>query len=75
MYQFVLTPAAGKRLIAKALASHPAILEAMRSIPCHHAGTTNGYVVEEILKVLGQEEGFSKNRFFRGVTLLPEGPH
>ena len=72
MYQFVLTPAAGKRLIAKALASHPAILEAMRSHTIVIiAGTTNGYVAEEILKTLGQVEGFSKNRFFRGVTLLP----
>ncbi len=72
MYQFVLTPAAGKRLIAKALAIHPAIQEAMHSRTLVIiAGTTNGYLAEEILKALGQEEGFSKNRFFRGITLLP----
>ena len=72
MYQFVLTPAAGKRLIAKALAVHPAVLEAMH----YHtmviiAGTTNGYLAEEILLALGQEESFSKNHFFRGITLPP----
>ncbi len=72
MYQFVLTPAAGKRLIAKALALHPAILKALRSHTIVIiAGTTNGYIAEEILLALGQEESFSKNRFFRGITLLP----
>lgn len=72
MYQFVLTPASGKRLIAKALAVHPAIREAMQSHTIVIiAGTTNGYIAEEILKALGQEEGFHKNRFFRGITLLP----
>ncbi len=35
------------------------------------AGTTNGYVAEEILKSLGQEEEFSKTRFFRGISMLP----
>ena len=61
MYQFVLTPAAGKRLIAKALALHPAILKALRSHTIVIiAGTTNGYIAEEILLALGQEESFSK---------------
>jgi hypothetical protein len=32
------------------------------------AGTTNGYVAEEILKSLGQAEGFSREGFHRGMT-------
>lgn len=34
------------------------------------AGTTNGYVAEEVLKNL-EIEGFSRKHFFRGVTLPP----
>jgi hypothetical protein len=33
------------------------------------AGTTNGYVAEEILTELGQAEGFSRVGFRRGVTV------
>jgi hypothetical protein len=70
--QFLITPAAGKRLIAKAISCLPAISEALR----HQtlviiAGTTNGYVAEEILRSLDQQEGFSRRKFFRGVTLPP----
>lgn len=72
MLQFVLTPAAGKRLIGKALAAHPAVQAASRSATLVIiAGTTNGYVAEEILKSLGQVDGFSKKRFFRGIVLPP----
>lgn len=75
MLQFVLTPAAGKRLIGKALAAHPAIQAASRSSTLVIiAGTTNGYVAEEILKSLGQVEGFSKKRFFRASSCRREGP-
>jgi len=35
------------------------------------AGTTNGYVAEEILKNLGVSHGFSRKRFFRGIILPP----
>jgi hypothetical protein len=28
------------------------------------AGTTKGYVAEELLKVIGVSDGFSKKRFF-----------
>jgi hypothetical protein len=38
------------------------------------AGTTNGYVAEELLRSLGQAEGFSRNRFFRGITLPNSQP-
>jgi hypothetical protein len=72
--QFVVTPSAGKRLIAKALASHPALSEALKNgTVVIVAGTTNGYVAEEILTSLGIAEGFSRKRFFRGIT-LPPGP-
>jgi hypothetical protein len=70
--QFVVTPSAGKRLIAKALASHDAISNALKNgTLVIIAGTTNGYVAEEILKSLGIVDGFSRKRFFRGVTLPP----
>ena len=72
MRSFVLSPAAGKRLIAKALATHPAIEAALESRTIVIiAGTTNGYVAEEILAKIGQVDGFSRDRFFRGITLPP----
>lgn len=75
MEQFLITPAAGKRLIAKALAKHPAVNEALASgTIIIIAGTTNGYVAEEILSSTGQVEKFSRKRFFRGIVLPPGGP-
>jgi hypothetical protein len=72
MFQINLTPAAGKRLIAKAMVKHTAVEKALHSgTIVIVAGTTNGYIAEEILKLLGQEKGFSRNRFFRGITLPP----
>jgi hypothetical protein len=71
--QFVITPAAGKRLIARALVIHPLIQNALTSgTIVVVAGTTNGYVAEEILASLGGIEGFSRRRFFRGITLPPK---
>ncbi len=75
MKQFILTPAAGKRLIGRALAAHPAIHSALQSgTVAIIAGTTNGYVAEEILKSIGQGDGFSRRRFFRGIVLPPAQP-
>jgi len=72
MIQAVVTPAAGKRLIAKALTNHPAIRTAFHSgTVVVVAGTTNGYVAEELLSACGNAEGFSRRRFFRGITLPP----
>jgi hypothetical protein len=72
MKQFVVTPSAGKRLIAKALASDPIVLNAMKQgTVVVVAGTTNGYVAEELLNKIGVPTGFSKKRFFRGITLPP----
>jgi hypothetical protein len=75
MRQFVLTTAAGKRLIAKALVAHQAIQTALKSGKVAIiAGTTNGYVAEEILASIGQAKRFSKRRFCRGITLPPWRP-
>jgi hypothetical protein len=72
---FVLTPAAGKRLIAKAITVHPIIRDVLKSgTLVIVAGTTNGYVAEEILAARGGAEGFSRRRFFRGITLPPNRP-
>jgi len=73
--QFLITPATGKRLIAKALVKHPSIIKALKSgTVAIIAGTTNGYVAEEILSDIGQIEGFSRKNFFRGLVLPPGKP-
>jgi hypothetical protein len=75
MIQFQLTPAAGKRLIAKALVRDSAVKAALRDgTLVIIAGTTNGSVAEEIFSSLGRAEGFSRRRFFRGITLPPKLP-
>jgi len=75
MKQFTLTPAAGKRLIGRAMAEHPAVKRALTSgTLVIIAGTTNGYCAEEILATIGQAEGFSRKRFFRGIVLPPHRP-
>lgn len=72
MRQFVITPAAGKRLIAKGLLGHPAIEAVLRQgTLVIVAGSTNGYVAEEILTASGQFEGFSRRGFRRGLVLPP----
>lgn len=72
MAQFLLTVTAAKRLIGRALAAHPAIREALSSATLVIiAGTTNGYVAEEILRDLGRSDEFSRKRFFRGILLPP----
>ncbi len=73
--QYTLTPAAGKRLIAKAMVVHPVIRDVLKSgTLVIVAGTTNGYVAEEILAAQGGAEDFSRRRFFRGITLPPARP-
>jgi hypothetical protein len=62
----------GKRLIAKAMVVHPDIQQALETgTVAIIAGTTNGYVAEEILKSLGQAERFSRMGFRRGFTSAP----
>ncbi len=75
MKQFIITPAAGKRLIGRALSQHPSIKRVLKSgTLVIIAGTTNGYVAEEILSLIGQSDEFSRKRFFRGIVLPPVKP-
>lgn len=75
MKQFLITPVAGKRLIAKALAFNQIIKDAVKTKTLVIvAGTTNGYVAEEILSSIGQDLEFSRKGFFRGVVLPPNQP-
>lgn len=72
MFQILLTPSAGKRLIAKAILQQRDIQDAINSKTIVIiAGSTNGYIAEELLKLIGQESGFNRKRFFRGITLPP----
>jgi hypothetical protein len=75
MRQVLLTPAAGKRLIGKGIARHPDVITALKGgTVVVIAGTTNGYVAEELLAVIGQAGDFRRDRFFRGITLPPGRP-
>lgn len=70
--QFVVTSAAGKRLIAKGVAQHPEVKRALAEATIVVlAGTTNGYVAEELLGSIGRSEGFSRQGFMRGITVPP----
>ena len=72
MKQFVITPAMGKRLIGKGMARHPDIERVLaEGTLVIVAGTTNGYVAEEILAATAQAEGFSRAGFRRGVVFPP----
>ena len=72
MKQFVLTPAMGKRLIAKAVAIHPAVVKAMKTgTVVIVAGTTNGYVADELLSAAGQGANFTPKGFRRGLVVPP----
>ena len=75
MKQFVLTPAAGKRLIGKAIIRHAAVTKALKKgTVVIVAGTTNGYAAQEILLMLGQEKDFTRTHFYRGIILPPNRP-
>ena len=66
MKQVLITPSAGKLLIAKALANHPAIQSAMKNgTLVLVAGTTNGYLAQEMLQNLGLQKPFQKPFFPR----------
>lgn len=72
MKQFILTTAMGKRLIGKGMAAHPTIRRVLtKGTLLIVAGTTNGYVAQEILTGLGQAEGFTRLGFRRGITIAP----
>ena len=69
-YEFLLTVAMGKRLIAKALMSDERVRRAMFE---HKlliiTGTTNAYIAEEALKAIGCDAPFEPCAFRRGVTV------
>ncbi len=68
----MLTPSAGKCLIGKAMAVHPAIKSTLQSgTIVIIAGTTNGYIAEEILSTIGEKGNLTRSRFFRGIILPP----
>src|SRR5690554_2291303 len=70
--QFPVSPASGKRIIARAmLCIHPVVEALKERTVVIVAGTTNGYLAEEMLMEIGQGAGFSRKRFFRGITLPP----
>lgn len=72
MKQFLLTPSMGKRLIAKAVAIHPAVTKAMKTgTVVVVAGTTNGYIAEELLSAGGQNANFTRKGFRRGLVVPP----
>lgn len=70
--QFFITPSAGKQLIAKSFLHIPEIQTALkRRTIVIIAGTTNGFIAEELLKCIGMADGFSRDGFYRGITLPP----
>jgi hypothetical protein len=70
MKQFCVTTAMGKRLIGKGMVQQPDIQRVLQGgTLVIIAGTTNGYVAEEILKELGQADGFSRIGFRRGMVM------
>jgi len=73
--QFVLTPSMSKRLIGKGILAHPSVHEVLdKGTLVIVAGTTNGYVAEEVLDAIGQRKGFSREGFRRGAVVPPGQP-
>lgn len=70
--QISLTPAAGKRLIGRAVAAMPEVADALQNrTVVVLGGTTNAYVARAILENRGHMEEIDPRRFFRGVVLPP----
>ena len=68
--QVVVTPAMGKRLIGLGMAAHPAVRAVLeKGTLVIVAGSTNGYVVQEVLRSRGQ--AFERAGFRRGLVLPP----
>lgn len=68
---FIVTPAAGKRLIGMGIVKHHEVQRVLKKgTLVIVAGTTNGYVAEEIVKAIGGE-AFSRAGFCRGATIAP----
>ena len=72
MRQLVVTPAAGKRLVARALAREKRVLSALeQGTLVIVAGSTNGYIAEELLGLAEPEAVFSRRNFVRGLSVPP----
>ncbi len=70
--QFIVTSSMGKRLIAKAMAVHPAVEAVLKKGKLVIvAGTTNGYIAEEILRATHQ--GVFNRKGFRRGSVVPPG--
>ncbi len=70
--QFYLTPAAGKRLIAKAVVQRPDVRRALEGgTLVVIMGTTNAYIANELLKAAGRTDLVGFGEFHRGVSLPP----
>ncbi|MGI6174266.1 MAG: hypothetical protein ACOYI8_10275 [Christensenellales bacterium] len=67
--QILLTPEDGKRLLARELMRREDIQKALfeRTVVII-AGTTNAYVAEEALEMIGDKAPFNREAFVRGVT-------
>ncbi|MCX7725764.1 MAG: hypothetical protein N2053_02820, partial [Chitinispirillaceae bacterium] len=73
MFQYVLTVPVGKRLIGMAVADMLSKTSAFKGgTIVIVAGSTNGYVVEELFKIIGEKREFNRKRFFRGITTPPK---
>lgn len=68
--QYLLTVAAGKRLLAKAVLKLDQIQKALKEHTIVViSGSTNGYVAEELLAAIGRDKEFSKKSFLRGANI------
>lgn len=71
--QIMLTPAAGKQLMALALARNAVLLDALQNnTVAVVAGTTNTYIAKELLALIGED--FDGKHFFRGITSAQPAP-
>ncbi len=72
--QFLITVEEGKRLVSRAAAALPAVQEAAREHTLVIvAGTTNGYLAEEMLARFGETGDFTRTGFRRGANVGPGG--
>ncbi len=72
MKQFCITPVMGKRLIGMGMAQLSLITEVLKKgTLVIIAGSTNGYVAEEILSSIGESGDFDRKGFRRGLTVAP----
>ena len=72
--QFLITVEEGKRLISRAVAAmEPVQRAAKEGTLVIVAGTTNGYLAEQLLEQFGQKDDFTRVGFRRGANVGPGG--